>query len=339
MNETEVRQLHLELRDLAYRDPVETKNRFLKLLADDEPKVLSVLAIATDSEDSRLRQIIARSLVSRQLGDQLRTVLGNWSLIEDDEFAAVAIRDALSTRAPKQTTRRSKDRSLAEMSELVGTYKYLTSRLRHRLLNSLPEPGMMIKSLRFEIQQSAPPQLAADLVTQLDDLFASLSRLKGAVDFDEDEAFFLPTVVSLPLWLADYRTRFEREYGPVNLVVNADGSSDRFKTLATEYWLETVFRNLWKNSLDAMSDSRGAITCLIRSDSQLVTVLIVDDGPGFTAEDHAWAFRYQHSTKDLERGRGSMEIADAMQRMGGAVALRTTDYGHRVMLTFKRMVE
>lgn len=339
MNETEVRLLHVELRELAYRDPVETKNRFLQLLANDEPKMLSVLAIATDPEDSRLRQIIARSLVSRQPGDHLRSVLGNWSLIEDDEFAAVAIRDALSTSVPKQTKKRSKDKRLADMSELVGTYKYLTSRLRHRLLNSLPEPGMMIKSLRFEIQQSAPPQLAADLLNQLDDLFASLSRLKGAVDFEEDEAFFLPAVVSVPVWLADYRIRFEHERGLINLVVDVDGSSDQFKTMATEYWLETVFRNLWKNSLDAMGDARGAITCFVRSDSQAVTVLIVDDGPGFVAEDHAWAFRYQHSTKDLERGRGSMEVTDAMQRMGGSVALRSTDYGHRVMLSFKRVVE
>ena len=50
-------------------------------------------------------------------------------------------------------------------------------------------------------------------------------------------------------------------------------------------------------------------------------LVVLDNGPGFSPTASAAAFREQHSTKAPHRGRGLLEVQDAVERLGGSVWL------------------
>ncbi len=66
---------------------------------------------------------------------------------------------------------------------------------------------------------------------------------------------------------------------------------------------------------------------------------IFDNGEGFQPNDIERAFQFQYSTKSKERGRGHMEVRDAMERMNGSATVAATDRGYRVQLDFRSIVK
>ena len=66
-----------------------------------------------------------------------------------------------------------------------------------------------------------------------------------------------------------------------------------------------------------------------------VDLLIVDNGDGFPQELHGVIFQERYSAKGAHRGRGLLEVQEAVQRLRGKAQLvqyRPGDF--RVMLSF-----
>lgn len=198
---------------------------------------------------------------------------------------------------------------------------------------------MTIQRLKIDVQKSGSPELVAMLSKQLDQLYGQLSKLENAVKFDEDGTYFQSGPVELLSWLRTHRAKFASEYAPIELVFDFADIGNTVFIRATPYWLETTFTNLWKNSVDAVGGEgcriiiRGTI---VRGKLRLT---VLDNGEGFQPNDVERAFQFQYSSKSKERGRGHMEVRDAMERMNGSATVASTDQGYRVQLDFGSILE
>lgn len=332
MGGDDVRATYHRLRELAYEDPLATKNDFLQILAENRVLAIAILTASTDQRGSRFRQIAARALGKKHLEADVAKVFNEWAETETDEFALSAIRDATALKAGTSEKRRRPQEPVQPL-ELEGTYKYVSSRLRHRVLNALPAVGMTIQQLKLDVQNAGSPQLAATLSLKLDQLYGHLSRLEKAVDFDEDSSYFQFAPIELVPWLLNHQVKFAREYGPITLEFENVGNA--VFVHATPYWLETTFTNLWKNSVDAVGRERCQITLRGTLSGNGLCLTVLDNGDGFQSTDVERAFQFQYSSKAKDRGRGHMEVGEAMERMNGSARVAATDRGFRVQLVFR----
>src|SRR5262249_2109747 len=109
-------------------------------------------------------------------------------------------------------------------------------------------------------------------------------------------------------------------YSSVNLtLVNADDPEKR--VLASNYLLETIFWNVWLNAHQA-AGSNCAVTVVFEIDGKYLLLKILDNGQGFSKDLKEIAFQQMYSTtRTPGRGRGLLEIQDAVERLGGQIGL------------------
>ena len=335
MSVNEVNAAYHRLRELAFEDPLATKNDFLAILAQDHATAVAILRSSTDQRGSRFRQITARSLSKGPLPSDIEQAFLDWIPHETDEFALSAIRGALSSKATHAPSKRQKQQVLPPPLELEGTYRYVAGRLRHRVLNALPGAGMAIQKLKLDVQNAGSQQLTATLSQQLDNLYGHLSKLENAVKFDEDETYFQGGPIELFSWLKGHQRKFASEYAQMSLVLDWASADHSTLVFATPYWLETTFTNLWKNSLDAVGREGCQVTVTASKVGKDLSVIVCDNGLGLRHEDLELAFQFQFSTKSSDRGRGHLEVRDAMERMGGLARVVEASGGYRVQLVFR----
>jgi C4-dicarboxylate-specific signal transduction histidine kinase len=167
--------------------------------------------------------------------------------------------------------------------------------------------------------------MAADLgtdvqttIAKLNDAIVSLGRELEATDVDPE--YFRLRSVALPDWLRQLNARYATQYNPVKLnLVHADHMWIR--VLANDYLLETIFWNIWLNAQQSVGENCEIMIVFSRHLGDL-EMLISDNGEGFSPELSEIVFQQVYSSQNNGgRGRGLMEIQDAVERLAGRVEL------------------
>lgn len=103
---------------------------------------------------------------------------------------------------------------------------------------------------------------------------------------------------------------------------------------ASDHLLEIVFWNAWLNAQEAADGSCQLLIRVTRGAGS-IALFAVDNGPGFPETVRESAFREQVSTNGANRGRGLLEIDDAMRKLHGGVKLAEDDSGeYRLLFEF-----
>jgi sensor histidine kinase regulating citrate/malate metabolism len=102
---------------------------------------------------------------------------------------------------------------------------------------------------------------------------------------------------------------------------------------ATDFLLGVVFWNLWINSQQAVG--KGCkIVAHVTTSMQHLELLLVDNGEGFPPDIGVAGFP-DAKPRPGHRGRGLLEIQEAVERLHGVVGLvRHSDGTYRVRLRF-----
>jgi signal transduction histidine kinase len=316
-------QTYLALRKLAAENPRQARTEFAALLDSNSGSLEGVLRLAAAPGEGRLRQLIANSV--KQRGDKSRLIphLRRWLVGETDEFAKTAIAAALT--GVDQSAFESSS-SAAEQPHLVDTYRYVAERLCHRIRNSLTGPAQHLRALESLLNGGNDQKTieAKATITQLKDSFRSVSRI---VEFNVEDSYFEWRSVNLIAWL---RAMTNTNYIPNNsrLTLRFEGlaEGEAVKIWANELMLETIFWNLWKNAQQAVG-SQCEITIRIAMRDSEAELLFLDNGAGFSRDYAGIAFVEQFSSKGADRGRGLLEVEDAVRRLGGTVELVAADAG------------
>ena len=85
--------------------------------------------------------------------------------------------------------------------------------------------------------------------------------------------------------------------------------------------LEVVFWNIWLNAHQAVGGGCN-VTVVFGTASNDLVLKIFDNGPGFSKDLKDIAFQQMYSSSQtLGRGRGLLEIQEAVERLGGRIQL------------------
>ncbi len=329
MGSSELAFVFLRLRKLAVENPREARASFSQLL-DSEPTVVDgLLKLASAPGEGRIRQLIANAVKNRSDKSRVAHHLRSWLASETDEFAKAAINAAVQGVElevfPQITP--------PEPPRIVETYRYVADRLCHRVRNSLTGPAQHLRTLEYLLNGGTDARSleAKAAVIQLKDSLRSLSRI---VEFNIDDSYFEWRAIDIVAWLSAMTFRYIANNSPLSVrIPNADGHPDA-RIRANDLLLEVLFWNIWKNAQQAV-ENPCEITIEVKRLNGWLELLIIDNGPGFSAEDTAVAFIDQFSSKGTNHGRGLLEVHDAVRRLGGSVALvpyRARDF--RIQLRF-----
>jgi len=325
---------YIELRELAYADPLAAKTEFFRIMEVNPSVAVAILSVADDERGSRFRQIVARGIPNKAISATIRGIFEKWAIKESDEFALTAIRGALSEpMEPSRTRTRSALPPLAQPEE---TYKYVSARLRHRLLNALTPATTAVSRLKRQVADVLSAEETLLISESLDMLHNRLERLTASVQFDHEAQYFQPVAMDLISWVSQHEQLFRARYANITFAT-IPVTTETALVRAIPFLMDTVFDNLWKNSIDALGEAVCVVRTLITFSIEHICLLLIDNGRGFAKADTKWAFTHPHSSKDPQRGRGLMEVGEAMARMGGSVKLVEIEQEYRVQLRFKRL--
>src|SRR5262249_12390601 len=149
------------------------------------------------------------------------------------------------------------------------------------------------------------------------DAFRSVGRI---VEFDDNDNYFKLRRISICGWLFTMNAEYSRKYQPIEL--NIDDCTDGFPAhlLGCGYLLRIIFWDLLINSQPAV-EGDCKITVQVTTDSKDVHLLVIDNGGGFPEELMGVAFQERFSGNGAHRGRGLLEVQDAVRQLHGRAQL------------------
>jgi K+-sensing histidine kinase KdpD len=304
-----------------------------ELITDQPERAQALMDRLGTPKDGRLRHLVAsvvRGLASKEI---VIPYLVKWRTKETDEFTRRAIDLVLSqVPAPLAAGVPLSTSATLYPGHVAETYQFIASRLKHKLSNGLMKAHTHLMRLTSAVQahnHDEGPVSAA--ITDLKEEFSRLARAVEAVDVDP--AHFDVRPIALVEWLNAMNGRYASRFTQVDLRLEGDLYPVAVID-ASDYLLETVFWNAWLNAQDAAGPSCQLSIKVTRGVGS-VALFAIDNGPGFPETVREAAFMEQVSTNGANRGRGLLEIDDAMRRLQGGVKLVEDDSGaYRLLFEF-----
>jgi len=311
-----IETLYERLIRLAVEDPRMARKVFLEAFEANSSDLPEFLDRLRRPGEARLRQVVANAVRVHPEKRRIVPELLLWRDSETDEFTRRAIAgaltdvDASALQVPKGSAAEALPR------EVIDAYRYVSGRLKHRLRNTMLSAQAQASRLRAAATNGAAPDLQVTLA-KIDDALLSLSRELEATDADPQH--FVQRSIALGDWLRQMDLRYTSRYRSVNLkLINADNPEKRI--VASDYLLEIVFWNIWLNAHQA-AGLDCSVTVVFETTKNELILKIVDSGQGFSKDLKDIAFQQMYSTKTPGRGRGLLEIQEAVERLGGQVRL------------------
>ena len=307
--------LYERLRRLAIADPKSARTAFLEAFEANGDELANLLEHLRKPGEARLRQVIANAVRVHPSKQQLLLELRVWQDTETDEFTRRAIAGALAENEASAVPRRKESSADVLPKEVVAAYRYVSERLRHRLRNTMLSAQSQANRLKSATSTGANPDIQVALA-KMNDALLSLSRELEATDADPQH--FQQRSIALGDWLRNMDSRYTSRYSSVNLkLVNADAGA---RVLGSDYLLDIVFWNIWLNAHQAAGGG-CSITVFFENTGKYLILKVLDNGPGFSKDMKDIAFQEMFSTKTPGRGRGLLEIQEAVERLGGNIRL------------------
>ena len=307
--------LYERLRRLAIADPKSARTAFLEAFEAKDSELPDLLEHLRKQGEARLRQVIANAIRAHPSRQELLPELRVWQDAETDEFTRRAIVGALAENDASAAPRRKESSADVLPKEVVAAYRYVSERLRHRLRNTMLSAQSQANRLKSAGSAGANPDIQVALA-KLNDALLSLSRELEATDADPQH--FQQRPIALGDWLRNMDSRYTSRYSSVNLkLVNADAGA---RVLGSDYLLDIVFWNIWLNAHQAAGGG-CSITILFQNTGKDLILKVLDTGTGFSKDMKDIAFQEMFSTKTPGRGRGLLEIQEAVERLGGNIRL------------------
>jgi len=154
-------------------------------------------------------------------------------------------------------------------------------------------------------------------------------------EVEPNDAYFRLRPVALHEWLTHMNAEYATRYTRIDLQIRAQEDVKARRILGSDYLLRLVFWNLWVNAHQAVGNPCSIVLhCEMQGD--VFSVIVSDSGRGFPADMVGVAFECQYSRHGgPNRGRGLLEVQDAIQKLGGDSQLvEVTSGEYRVQLTF-----
>jgi signal transduction histidine kinase len=326
-----------KLRRLAVVDPRAARELFVLLLDGPAAQLEQLLQRLSAPGEGRLRQLVANAIRPRPDKAKVVPFLIRWAQAETDEFARTAISASLDgvdyARHQESPRADSPADPLERLVGVVATHRYVAERLCHRVRNALPASSMQVRRIE-SLTETAPEPLRGELIDTVGRLKDALRSLSRVVEFHTGDEYFEWKSVPLCAWLDSFTKAYCIKNETVSLTVSGPQTHPAATIRANDYLLETVFWNLWKNAAQA-STGRCDVAVEAEALDGRLHLTVADGGDGIPEDLTGVVFEEAYSTNGQGRGRGLLEVMDAVRRLSGSANLvRRPAGGCAIRLSF-----
>lgn len=234
------------------------------------------------------------------------------------ELEAVNRHDAAVLQAEVRSATQAvleQQRSLAKAERLAAVGE-LAAGLAHELRNPLAGVTMSCANLRAEITDP-------DQSERLDLVNKELKRMAALLNALLDRSKQTPpesTTFKLSEMADDLVALTRYQIGPdIELDIDIAGG---IQCVLPESNLRQALLNLILNSAQAIGDGPGRIILSARQDSDILSISLLDDGPGFPEEFLRDGIRIFHTTRSDGNGLGLAIVQRFVREFGGRIKLR-----------------
>jgi signal transduction histidine kinase len=307
-----------QLRALAATNPKAARSLFQQIAARSDTSLNDVLTLASRPGEGRVRQAVA--LFYKVSGDhRLEKWLSQWLAAETDEFTKRAIEAALSKEQVERSSRQS-----SRQVPTTEAYRYYASRLCHQVRNAMSLPDGELRRLERLAQSSPDLNVREQLTGILVGLRAGFSRIARSVEFDLGDDYMAWNSIQPCQWFATRAPDLAGKFGKARLVISGTPESRRCAIRASAFLLDIVFSNVWANAIQVVEsgDCTIEMQAAINLQRKKLSLTFVDNGAGFPEVLLETAFLQSFSTHGPGRGRGLLEVDDAVNRLGGIASLK-----------------
>ena len=315
----EAEALLSRLRLLAASRPREAREFFARLMDENGDELTPILSRLSGPGEGRLRQIVANAVRADPRRAAVVPQLREWLSVEADEFTKNAIRGALDAARVSDRPAGAKEISPLD-PKFVEAYRYASSRLTHRVRNSLEESQAALMRLNWSIADLNGDEFYSSVVQIAANLASGFLAIARVVEFEQNDRYFELRSVALCDWIQMMNSDYAGKYSPVALRLDVVGDDRSVRVRGSDYLLGTIFWNLWKNAQQALGES-CEIALRVRRDGAMVQILVLDNGEGFPLEARELVFSEKYSSRGRSRGRGLLEVQDAVERLHGRIVL------------------
>lgn len=334
-HDTELDSLLERLRRLAVEDPQSARKELAGFVGRQPEQFRPLLERLGTARDGRLRHLVARIAPELHPKDVVLPFLVRWRSKETDEFTRRALALALrqledATPVPVPTPPQAGAVIALYPDHVVESYEFVASRLKHRLANGIMRAHSHVLRLSEAVEKRESESVLLTAVAELKDVFRRLGSMVEAADVEP--AHFDVRRVDLLEWLRAMNGRYAAQFSHIDVRFEGD-VQQKHVVDASDYLLETIFWNTWVNAHVA-SERECALLIQVKRRAGVVTLFFIDNGPGFPEAVRHAAFQDRVSTHGGNRGRGLLEIDDAVRRLQGAVRL-VEDLGGSFRLLFE----
>lgn len=318
-DEAPIERVFDRVRREAVTDPKAARQTFAALRSVGGERLREFLELASRPGESRARGVIAVGARLSNTCAELEPWLRRWADAEPDEFTRSAIGAALAT-IPGKTEPKPSPPARPLPTELVATYRYVSDRLCHRVRNAMTAPNAQLLRLESILRRVEDQTVRGELTEILGALKSGFGRVGKGVQFDTGDDYLTWQAIELASWLETARSDFAGRFGPAQFDITGPVEARRLRIRSTPFLLDTAFGNIWTNALQA-SGTPCSITAAFAVRNGRLEIVLSDNGPGFAIGHLDVAFKETFSTKPGARGRGLLEIADAVLHLEGDIGL------------------
>ncbi len=310
---------------LVLEDPREAR-RVLRAEIDHDPKAVEdFLKSISGPGDTRLRHLVANVARSLENKDLLIKSLLAWRDQETDEFTRRSLRAALAGVDESSIMTRGTPAGQAS-PDLPETYAYVADRLKHRLRNSLLSAQSQVIALHGLLNGATAAQ--SNVIAALNESMKIMARDLNAIDVDPD--YFRERQIHVADWLKGMNATYATTYSPIGLEVSGALGSTIW---GSDYLLGLIFWNIWIDAHQIIGAGCN-ISVHIECNEKNTLLTVCDNGDGFPEKMMDIAFQERFSTKSRNRGRGLLEVQDAVAKLRGSIGLFERQPGdRRILLT------
>lgn len=287
-----------------------------------------------------IEQVLS-GIPSREYESSLRCRDGTWRWIlwnahrlADYEGSPAVLAVGLDITARK----RAEERAL--QSERLAAIGQMMAGLTHESRNALQRSKACLEMLALEVQDR--PE-ALDLVARADRAQEHLQRL-----FDEVRGYAAPIVLSREMFdLGDLWREIWSNLAPLRLDKSIELREEflpvDLRCEADRFALGQVFRNILENAISA-APSPGQVTVRCAAAEldgrPALRVAVLDNGPGFNAEQRLRVFEPFYTTKTKGTGLGMAIAKRIVQSHGGQIEVgQGSGCGAEIVVTLPRGAE
>ena len=241
----------------------------------------------------------------------LRSRVLGYTLYRSGSFTWAFVRDV---------TEKLRLESIAEAAELMNSIGFVFSALRHELGNPINSVKAALSVLRRGLDRFPRETVAEYLDRMLVEVGRVEHLLRSMKSFSMYERTE-PTSVDLSAFLLDFEhlVRDEAERRGIRLELD---TRDAVWASCDPRALQQVMLNLFANAADAMEGRDDAsFRVELRSSGGLVTMRVIDNGPGLDAEQREHLFKPFYTSKAKGTGLGLVISRKLLAKMQGSIEL------------------